>query len=675
MHYSRRSSILISASAALVMLLSGGCFAGLLDSLGDKIPSVGGFMEEKPAITTSLKNAVTEVPFLDDFNPTVFAPMTRLPRGPNNGFLIERPGLFEFNAQSYCLHAGTYGPTKGDGYLYAPLAGPRAEVIRRIAQQSVVHPEIEQQDIQTLIWAILARTKLSEMSPKMQTVAAELLSEKDVSSLEGGALGAISDAVMERVMGKMSDAMRPIFEAESRLRNMLTTTNSSFEELEQVAVLVGDPEPGEGSREVPEGRWSYHPDGYFIRYFPSDYSETLIQMYVPEAFKVERDSKNRIAAISDALGNRIETAYDDQIEPVAVSGDSGARAYAFRSIRFVNVRYIGPDFTQTKESKWENVGWTFVGIPSGKGKVQSPPERFSGMADRYSGAKALGSQVGDLVKNADKLSGRKGEKASGPANDDLVDLGHYAVALKSALASGLEGKEPWVAEQGFMAQKAWQSRLCDLAGGSMTMAQIGTRVASTSLMGILAIGQDDGPCDNPPPKPENPKELDPSASAATPGNTGKQRLLPSGAPADPNQPNPDCKPMSNRMNELQKIYDAFKNNMPNQGEDGDQYYNRITHILGYDESKGGVSPMGTDPNSCTIIPNESLYTNEPAISRASDCAHEKSHQSRCRWARDNAAGGYPSWMMDANNYRKDEMDAYKAGMDAMKAWQAENGCQ
>ena len=162
--------------------------AGLLDNLTDKLPSLDSFTKQKPAISTSLKDAVTEVPFLDDFDPTEFQPMMRLPRGPNNGFSLDRPGLFEFSAQSYCLHAGTYGPTKGDGYLYAPISGPRSAVIRQIAQQSVVHPEIEQDDIQTLIWAILARTKISEMSPKIQTTAAQLLSEKDVLSLEAARL-------------------------------------------------------------------------------------------------------------------------------------------------------------------------------------------------------------------------------------------------------------------------------------------------------------------------------------------------------------------------------------------------------------------------------------------------------------------------------------------------------
>ena len=39
--------------------------------------------------------------------------------------------------------------------------------------------------------------------------------------------------------------------------------------------------------------WSLHPDGYYIRYFPSGYSRTKVQIYVPE-------SKGQV--IYDAVG-------------------------------------------------------------------------------------------------------------------------------------------------------------------------------------------------------------------------------------------------------------------------------------------------------------------------------------------------------------------------------------
>ena len=146
-------------------------FKDVLKDVTDKIPSLDSFMEEKPAISTSLKDAVTEVPFLDDFNPKDMSLMTWLPRGSGGQFKLAHSGVFRFKSQSYCLHAGTYAPTEGDGYLYAPIAGPRAMIIKAILERTWNHPEIEQHNIQTLIWAILAHSKISDMRDQNLSLA------------------------------------------------------------------------------------------------------------------------------------------------------------------------------------------------------------------------------------------------------------------------------------------------------------------------------------------------------------------------------------------------------------------------------------------------------------------------------------------------------------------------
>ena len=81
----------------------------------------------------------------------------------------------------------------------------------------------------------------------------------------------------------MPPAMARVFQAEARLRQLFARADTPYAELERVAVLLGDPEPDAGSREVPRGRWSYHPDGYFIRFFPRGYNQTLVQVHVPES--------------------------------------------------------------------------------------------------------------------------------------------------------------------------------------------------------------------------------------------------------------------------------------------------------------------------------------------------------------------------------------------------------
>ena len=63
-----------------------------------------------------------------------------------------------FCLKSFCLKAGTYAPSKGDGYLYAPLKGPKKEMIDKVVKNWYKNQDIEQNDVQALIWAILAKT-------------------------------------------------------------------------------------------------------------------------------------------------------------------------------------------------------------------------------------------------------------------------------------------------------------------------------------------------------------------------------------------------------------------------------------------------------------------------------------------------------------------------------------
>ncbi len=70
----------------------------------ENIPSVSDLMGPNPPVSTGLKHANREAPFLDDFNPATFKRMSKLKRTRSGGFLIP-PGLYEFNAESYCLHA------------------------------------------------------------------------------------------------------------------------------------------------------------------------------------------------------------------------------------------------------------------------------------------------------------------------------------------------------------------------------------------------------------------------------------------------------------------------------------------------------------------------------------------------------------------------------------------
>ena len=191
--------------------------------------------------------------------------------------------------------------------------GPKHNAVRHILQNAVSHPEIPQEDIQVLLWAILARTRIGDMPRKMQWTAARLLTPAELVDLNGGAFGLVTDRAWGETNQSLPPALRRALEVEGRLRQMLTTFDASFVEIERLAVLGGDPTPDSASRKIPEGRWSYHPAGYFIRFFPSGYSRTEVHVYVPEPMTIVRNNADRIAWIVDQQGTRFDVSYIDRV--------------------------------------------------------------------------------------------------------------------------------------------------------------------------------------------------------------------------------------------------------------------------------------------------------------------------------------------------------------------------
>ncbi len=248
-----------------------------------KVPGLDNLFKEKPAITTDFADTHNQIFLADKFTSAKYTRLTKLPRTPHGGFLL-RPGFYELTVQSYCLHAGTHGPSRGEGYLNAPLKGAKKSIIRNILRNSVVYSQIPQSEIQTLIWAILAQTKINQLQPNIQQVARQLLTDEEIRQLNGGALSIIPPELFQQATAKLPASARRILDAENQLRQMLTQTPGTFQDLERIAVLVGDPTSNEAGPEIPRGRWSDHPGGYYVRYFPDSYSKTRIQLYVPQSF-------------------------------------------------------------------------------------------------------------------------------------------------------------------------------------------------------------------------------------------------------------------------------------------------------------------------------------------------------------------------------------------------------
>ena len=410
------------------------------------------FKGEEP-VTTSIKDARDEVPYLDTYSPVLFQPLTALKRGPSGAWLL-RPGLYSGDIRTYCLHAGTYGPTKGNGYLYAPLKGKRRGIIRTILHNSADHPSLPQSGIQSLLWAIEARAKFDTLSPDLQQIAATLLPPQDILELNGASLDFMSDQVKDQAFGKLNDNLRPIYEAQNNLRGLLAQTNLPFDQLERVAVLTGSPPKDDKSRDVPGGRWTLHPGGFFVRYLASSYSRTTLQVYVPEHLQIKRDSKGRIVSIVDAEGNGVETDYNNSAAPLPTSS-SRWMGYTFSAIRLLRQGKI------LHECK--SRGWTFSGSVNGKDVRCDASAGYPESRARLENLMTLMRQQDDFKKNGDKPKSGWGDSSA------IFAIASYRSGIEAALRDCDQASEPSSEIQGFELSAlevlihAWQEADCQWA--------------------------------------------------------------------------------------------------------------------------------------------------------------------------------------------------------------------
>jgi hypothetical protein len=255
----------------------------------------------------NLRPGLRELVPVDSLDNIQARSMLELQRTSNGGFVLQ-PGYWELPTQSYCLHAGTHGPGGGDGYLHAPPEGAAQEQVVAILRNSVQHPGIAQSDIQQLLWAIIARAKFEDLNPRLKQVASQLLTTRQIATLNRGALDLLPGPALDEAMARMPPLARQIVQAEATLRQMLVDPTASFAQMEAVAVLAGTVGLGPGSRETPSGRWSAHQDGYMIRYLPRGYSHTLVQIWVPRgstAVGKEYDPAMHIAVPGNTARQRL----------------------------------------------------------------------------------------------------------------------------------------------------------------------------------------------------------------------------------------------------------------------------------------------------------------------------------------------------------------------------------
>jgi hypothetical protein len=465
----------------LLALLGGGQDIG---QLRKKLTEVAGDVTLRQLLvgrplTTNLDDVVSDVPFLDPYNPPDCREITVLPKAPKGGWLL-RPGSYMYLAQSYCMGPGARRPWQGDGYAYAPIKGPQADTIRSILRNSARFPDIPQEQIQILLWRIIARARWTDLSSEQKAYAARLLSPKQIAQLNGSALDLLPGDVLDRSLAEAVPAVARTLMAEAKMRELFASGEATYEELEEIAVPPEGPEAAPGR--ITPVRWSFHPAGYFIRYRPLSYAETIIQIRVPEAVKIETDSSGRILSISDPVRRLLlRIVYNDSVLGDPYPGAPGVLAYLFKSVHFERPDPKNPDMLLQHD--FTDPGGTLMGVPPA-GKSGASPLRW-----RYELAREL------TISTQRTLSSLPVPRNSARDAESLANIVHLALGLYRLLARTAD-PPPWTFMLIDLVMEAWQYTLCRAAGVAAIAAPTGPAInsrvglaqsTSASLMGLAGL--------------------------------------------------------------------------------------------------------------------------------------------------------------------------------------------
>jgi hypothetical protein len=199
----------------------------------------------------------------------------------NKGYQL-KPGFYKTTIKSFCLKAGTHGPSKGSGYLYAPLKGPKKDLVFKLITNWKDHTDISQQQLQLLLWAIIAKTKFKNLSPDLKIVATQLLSANDMDELSKVGMEFVGDELMKKATSNLPEPAQRILAIENEMRQKFYATSVSYTEMESLAMLSGI---APTNSEVADGLWSLLPNGCYIKFLPVGYTKTNVEIYVPDTIK------------------------------------------------------------------------------------------------------------------------------------------------------------------------------------------------------------------------------------------------------------------------------------------------------------------------------------------------------------------------------------------------------
>ena len=219
-----------------------------------------------------------------------------LPQTQYGGYVL-KPGFYETDFKTYCLQPGTPDPRQGDAYLQGPITGYRSDIVQSILLNSRDRKDLDQRNIQLLLWSVVSGSDYNRLSPAVRSDASQLLTQKQIFELKGGVMGLIKTAA----------STTGVFNANSDIKRLFETSVNSYEAYENIAVRR------EQSRIIKKGvkydQWYKQKENYYVRYFPESYKKVKIQIYVPDGLLDADNKLNGEYVVFDPTGQQAIPAF------------------------------------------------------------------------------------------------------------------------------------------------------------------------------------------------------------------------------------------------------------------------------------------------------------------------------------------------------------------------------
>lgn len=219
-----------------------------------------------------------------------------LPQTQDGGFVLA-PGFYEAEFKTYCLQPGTPDPSQGDAYLQGPVTGYRKDIIESVLLNSRGESQMDQKNIQLLLWSVVSGSDFNKLSHSVQADAMKLLTPKQIFELKGGVLGII----------KTVSYSSGILNNNKDMQRLFNTGINSYESFERLAVLREQSKITK--KNVKYDQWYRQKENYYVRYFPVSYKKVRVQVYVPDSLMDAGGKVNGEYLVFDPTGQQAIPAF------------------------------------------------------------------------------------------------------------------------------------------------------------------------------------------------------------------------------------------------------------------------------------------------------------------------------------------------------------------------------